>query len=57
MPLLVTEGCLDVRPREYLAYKPYKTHFNPNINGDVPFISGVQSFTKRDALPSGMWME
>ena len=41
MPLLVTEGCLDVRPREYLAYKPYKTHFNPNLNGDIPFISGV----------------
>ena len=39
---LVTEGCLDVHPREYdLVYKPYKTHFNPNINGDIRFISGV----------------
>ena len=42
MPLLVTEGCLDVHPREYdLVYKPFKTHFNPNINGDIRFISGV----------------
>ena len=42
MPLLVTEGCLDVHPREYdLVYKPYKTHFNPNINGDIPFRNGV----------------
>ena len=42
MPLLVTEGCLDVHPREYdLVYKPYKIHFNPNINGDIPFRNGV----------------
>ena len=37
MALLVTEGCLDMHPREYLVYKPYKTHLNPNLNGDIPW--------------------